>query len=200
VPLPYKTPPAAKVVAPVPPNGTVIVEAFHVPVTRVPTFAKLDKVVTAVFTRVPVVGSVTFVAPVVVSVRGFAPDVVRLPPRVIVDDPLFTPVPPYVGEIILPCHVPVVIVPTVAKLGREFSVSSIKLKDAEPTGKLYTVSVVMGVLSAAVKFPSFFHATLELGSMNKVTLFVAGCSISPSADTRGMLRPFASKSALTFMI
>ncbi len=53
---------------------------------------------------VPVVGRVTFVDAVVVSVSAFAPEVVNdeavlmLPPRVIVFDPLLTPVPPRVPE------------------------------------------------------------------------------------------------------
>jgi hypothetical protein len=52
---------------------------------------------------VPEVGSVTFVAPVVVSVRAFAPEVVKaaaveiFPPSVIVKVPLLTPVPPNAG-------------------------------------------------------------------------------------------------------
>lgn len=48
---------------------------------------------------VPVVGSVTFVAPVLVRVIEFAPLVTKLPPSVIVLLPLFTPVPPFVPAI-----------------------------------------------------------------------------------------------------
>jgi hypothetical protein len=44
--------------------------------------------------KVPVVGSVTFVDPVEVKVIEFAPEVTKFPPKVIVLDPLFTPVPP----------------------------------------------------------------------------------------------------------
>lgn len=66
--------------------------------------------------KVPVVGSVTFVAPVVVSVSEFAPDVTKFPASVIVLEPLLTPVPPYVEPITDPFHVPVVIVPRVVKL------------------------------------------------------------------------------------
>ena len=50
--------------------------------------------------RVPLVGNVTLVEPVVVSVKAFAPLVVNelavdiFPPRVIVFEPLLTPVPP----------------------------------------------------------------------------------------------------------
>lgn len=46
--------------------------------------------------RVPEVGKVMLVVPVVVNVIGLAPEVVRLPPRVMVLLPLFTPVPPLV--------------------------------------------------------------------------------------------------------
>jgi hypothetical protein len=45
--------------------------------------------------KVPVTGKVTFVAPVVVSVKSFAGVVVKSPPTVIRFVPLFTPVPPY---------------------------------------------------------------------------------------------------------
>lgn len=45
--------------------------------------------------RVPVVGRVIFVLAVAVSVVVNAPDVVRLPPRVIVLPELLAPVPPY---------------------------------------------------------------------------------------------------------
>ena len=45
---------------------------------------------------VPDVGRVTVLVPVVVRVNGKAPEVVKLPPRVIVFVPLFTPVPPFV--------------------------------------------------------------------------------------------------------
>ena len=44
---------------------------------------------------VPEVGSVTFVRPVVVNVTLFAPDIVKLPPSVMVLNPLFIPVPPF---------------------------------------------------------------------------------------------------------
>ena len=45
------------------------------------------------FSSVPLVGNVTLVEPVVVNVSGFAPEVTKLPPRVIVPE-LATPVPP----------------------------------------------------------------------------------------------------------
>ena len=54
--------------------------------------------------------------PVVVSVNVCAPLCVKLPPNVMVLLPLFTPVPPYVGDIIVPCHTPVLIVPSVCRL------------------------------------------------------------------------------------
>ena len=63
--------------------------------------------------NVPVKGKVTFVVPVVVNVVAKAPEVVRLPPKVIVLPELLTPVPPYCPAIKLPFQVPVVIVPTV---------------------------------------------------------------------------------------
>jgi hypothetical protein len=56
------------------------------------------------FTRVPFVGKVTFVAPVVVRVSAFTPEVVNapavetFPPRVIVFAPLLTPVPPFAWD------------------------------------------------------------------------------------------------------
>jgi hypothetical protein len=85
----------------------------------VPTEAKLDKVVTAVLTRVPVVGNVILVEPVVVNVSGLAPLVVKapavsiFPPRVIVRPVFATPVPPYWPVIIVPFHIPLDIVPRV---------------------------------------------------------------------------------------
>lgn len=59
---------------------------FAVPVTL--------ETVPAVVANVPDVGKVTFVAPVIVKVDANEPDVVNDPPRVIVDAPLFIPVPP----------------------------------------------------------------------------------------------------------
>ena len=71
--------------------------------------------------RVPVVGSVTLVAAVEVSVRAKLPEVVKLfavetlPPRVIVRPVLLTPVPPYCPAITPAFQVPVVTVPTVVR-------------------------------------------------------------------------------------
>ena len=65
---------------------------------------------------VPLVGRVTEVLAVAVIVVEYAPDKVRLPPIVIVLAPLLTPVPPYVGPIMPPFHVPDAIVPTVVRL------------------------------------------------------------------------------------
>ena len=94
----------------------------------------------------PLVGKVTFVVPVEVIVVAYAPDVVKFPPNVIVFDELFTPVPPYVGEIIVPFHVPDVIVPIV-----EISVPT-NLFDANlkvvkrPFLKLFLNSCGIGIL------------------------------------------------------
>jgi len=88
-----------------------MVVPFQTPVVIVPIDANDDNVVTAVLINVPVVGSVTFVAAVVVKVRAKLPDVVNefavliLPPNVIVFEPLLTPVPPFV-----PVSVPVTFV------------------------------------------------------------------------------------------
>lgn len=65
--------------------------------------------------KVPVVGNVTLVVAVSVRVVPNAPDVVKLPPNVIVLPVLATPVPPYCPAINDPCHVPVPIVPAVVK-------------------------------------------------------------------------------------
>lgn len=65
---------------------------------------------------VPVDGSVTLVVAPSVSVRPNAPEVVKLPPRVIVLPLLLTPVPPYWPVITVPCQTPVPIVPTEVKL------------------------------------------------------------------------------------
>ena len=54
----------------------------------------LNDSVPAKVAKVPVVGSVTLVAPVVVKPRVCAPVCVKLPPRVIVLTPLLMPVPP----------------------------------------------------------------------------------------------------------
>jgi hypothetical protein len=51
----------------------------------------------AVVARVPLVGKVTLVIPVIVNVDANAPEVVKLPPNVNVLEPLFTPVPPLAG-------------------------------------------------------------------------------------------------------
>ena len=45
--------------------------------------------------KVPEVGKVTAVVPVIVNVEANAPEVVRFPPRVMVFPELFTPVPPF---------------------------------------------------------------------------------------------------------
>jgi hypothetical protein len=78
---------------------------FVVPLTLVTVPVVVDKV--------PDVGKVTFVTPVMVKVLAKAPEVVKLPPRVKVLAPLLTPVPPKVGDTIVPCQTPVPIVPRV---------------------------------------------------------------------------------------
>ena len=57
-----------EVVTPVPPLATAIVVPVHTPVVIVPMETKEDKVVTALLTKVPVVGRVTLVVPVEVKV------------------------------------------------------------------------------------------------------------------------------------
>ena len=113
------------------------------PVVIVPIEARDDRVVTAVFTKVPVVGKVTFVAPVVVNVRLFAPDVARLPPSVIVLVPLLMPVPPYVGLTTVPFQVPEVIVPTVASDAADVS-------DANEVTAVFTSVPVVGKVTFVV--------------------------------------------------
>ena len=66
--------------------------------------------------NVPVVGNVTLVVAVEVKVVANAPLVVKLPPSVIVLPLLFIPVPPYCPATIVPCQIPVPIVPTLVKL------------------------------------------------------------------------------------
>ena len=63
--------------------------------------------------RVPVVGRVTFVAPDTVKVVAKAPEVAKLPPKVIVFPALLTPVPPYWPATTPAFQVPVVMVPSV---------------------------------------------------------------------------------------
>ena len=62
---------------------------------------------------VPVVGRVTVVVPVAVSVVANAPEVVKFPPKVMVLPELATPVPPYRPAITEPFQVPVATVPRV---------------------------------------------------------------------------------------
>ena len=68
--------------------------------------------------KVPVVGKVTLVLAVTVNVVVNAPEVVNDPPKVMVFEPLLTPVPPYVPVIIVPFQTPVAIVPTDVKLDK----------------------------------------------------------------------------------
>lgn len=81
-----KTEVAAEVneVNPVPPYAAAIVVPFQVPEVIVPTVLKEDKVVAEDVNSVPEVGRVTLVAPVVVNVKLFAPEVTKFPARVMV--------------------------------------------------------------------------------------------------------------------
>lgn len=67
------------------PIAAVVVRlpAVQTPVVIVPTLANEDRVVTALLTKVPEVGSVTDVVAVVVRVVANAPEVVNAPPNVI---------------------------------------------------------------------------------------------------------------------
>jgi hypothetical protein len=71
--------------------GVVIVGLLSVGLVNV-LFVNVS--VPAHVAKVPVVGSVTVVVPVEVRVVGKAPEVTKFPPKVIVLEPLFTPVPP----------------------------------------------------------------------------------------------------------
>ena len=108
--------------------GLLLKTKLPVPVSSLITPASWALVVDAncckpvpVTASVPLVGNVTFVLFVVVSVNVCAPLCVKFPPNVIVLLPLFTPVPPYVGLMIVPFQTPVVIVPSVSKL--EFTIA-----------------------------------------------------------------------------
>jgi hypothetical protein len=72
---------------------------------------------------------------------------VKLPPNVIVLDPLLTPVPPYVDPIIVPFHVPDVIVPTVAKDDAEVN------EPSEVTALVIKPPAEFTLLPMAVKTP-----------------------------------------------
>lgn len=74
-------------------NAGVVVAVAHVAVTPL-LAAAVETEVTVPEPSVPEVGKVMLVGPVVVNVMLLAPEVVRLPPRVMVLLPLFTPVPP----------------------------------------------------------------------------------------------------------
>jgi len=108
------------------------------PVSSVTEVASCAEVMdpVAVPYSVPEVGNVTAVVAVDVSVVANAPEVVRLPPRVMVLDPLLMPVPPKVGEMIVPCHTPVPIVPTLVSEDRvtpELSVDPVSVPAAAVT-------------------------------------------------------------------
>jgi hypothetical protein len=88
---------------PVPPHWPPINDPCHVPVVIVPTDCRLDNVVTAVFTNVPLVGRVTVVGAVVVKVNALAPEVEKAP-AVFIAPPnvmlklLLTPEPPFCDD------------------------------------------------------------------------------------------------------
>ena len=92
----------------VPSAGVVSVGLVSVLLVSVSAPAKVE--------RVPVSGRVMLVVAVVVRVVAWAPEVVKLPPNVMVLPLLSTPVPPYWPVITVPFHVPVVIVPRVVML------------------------------------------------------------------------------------
>lgn len=125
-------------------------------------------------TNVPDVGKVTVVFAVAVSVVLNAPDVTKFPPRVIVLTPLFTPVPPYVAPINVPCQTPVPIVPT--DVSEEVTTEEPKVVALKTSTALilYVCPVATVILLAAVSEPidKFAHANplfaisiVELGSM-----------------------------------
>jgi hypothetical protein len=94
-----------------------VVPPLHDP-TEPPTVAK-----------VPDVGKVTFVSAVIVNVVAKAPDVVRLPPKVIVFPVLATPVPP-----LAPSNVPLnTTFPGVALLGRKPVLPALNVATVPPT-------------------------------------------------------------------
>jgi hypothetical protein len=103
---------------------------------------------------VPVVGSVNDVIPVVVNVVAKAPEVVKLPPIVIVFPVFATPVPPYWPAITEPFQVPVVIVPIEDRLER---VATVVLTSVPDVGRVTDVlAVAVSVVVNApevVKFP-----------------------------------------------
>ena len=78
-------------------------------------FVKVSVLALDIKLYVPPAGSVATVFSVTVKVVVNAPDVVKLPPRVIVLPVFATPVPPYCPAIAVPCHVPLPITPTVVR-------------------------------------------------------------------------------------
>lgn len=114
--------------------------AVQVPVVIVPIDTRLDKVVTVLEIIVPDVGKVMFVAPVTVNVVANAPEVVRLPPSVIVLPVFATPVPPYCPATSVPCHTPVLIVPM---LESEDSVETVLETSVPDVGSVIAVAPVI---------------------------------------------------------
>jgi hypothetical protein len=97
--------------------------------------AKDESVLTAVLTSVPDVGSVTAVVPVTVSVVPKLPLIVSVLAAL-----LAIPVPPYAGPIIEAFQVPLVIVPTVAKLDKPATAVFTNVPDV---GKVTLVEAVV---------------------------------------------------------
>ena len=104
--------------------------------------------------KVPVVGKVTLVLAVTVNVVVNAPEVVNDPPKVMVFEPLLTPVPPYVPVIIVPFQTPVAIVPTDVKLDKVVTAVFTNVPDVGNVTDVDPVKVaVKGDAPEKVKFP-----------------------------------------------
>jgi hypothetical protein len=173
-----------KVVTPVPPLLTAIVVALQVPVVIVPTETRDDKVVTALLTRVPEVGSVTFVNPEVVKVREFAPEIIRLEPsarfkvadvagaviKTLLTDVAVTA--PIVVIFVVPVHVERAVFSTLFKDNKDFTV------DAERTSTSPVNDVFLPKIEAVAICASIPRVTL-FAPMVVVIAVVPEPEISP---------------------
>jgi hypothetical protein len=160
----YTIPPAVAVrEAFVPPFPSGIFEPFHTPVVIVPILDNEDKVVTAVFTSVPVVGSVTFVAPVEVRVIEFAPLVASVEPFAIVSVPVL-------DDIVKPFTVLFVRASVPAKVARVPVVGSVR--EVAPLDVNVTLLAPENAIVAAgiVKVPVVVDTVNPL-----IVLFVKAC-------------------------
>lgn len=110
--------------------------------------------------RVPLVGSVTLVDAVTVSVVANAPLVTRLPPRVMVFAPLLTPVPPYVEPTTVAVHVPDVTVPTEVRLLPVTPLPNAELVNTSVPLILYVLPVKI------LKFSLDVHAVFALTQLS----------------------------------